>query len=64
MTTVIAIASKWLLADWPENAKFLSAGEKALLLQKLGRDEGISKMDRLDKQAIKRIIGDWKIWTR
>ena len=56
------MASKWLLADWPEDAKFLSTGERALLLQKLSRDEGISKMDRLDKQAVKRIIGDWKIW--
>ena len=56
------MASKWLLADWPEDAKFLSQGERTLLLQKLGRNEGISKMDRLDKQAVKRIIGDWKLW--
>ena len=63
LTIVVAVASKWLLADWPEQAKFLTDGERALLLAKLSRSEGVAKMDRLDRDALRRILQDWKIWT-
>lgn len=63
LTIVVAVASKWLLADWPEQAKFLTEGERALLLAKLSRSEGVAKMDRLDRDALRRILQDWKIWT-
>ena len=63
LTTIVGVASKWLLADWPEQAKFLADEERALLLAKLNRSEGVAKMDRLDKNALRRILQDWKIWT-
>ena len=63
LTVVVAVASKWLLADWPEQAKFLTDGERAVLLAKLGKSEGVAKMDRLDRGAVRRILKDWKIWT-
>ena len=63
LTTVVAVASKWLLADWPEQAKFLTDEERALLLAKLSKSEGVAKMDRLNRDAVRRILQDWKIWT-
>ncbi|KAL8731705.1 MAG: hypothetical protein Q9181_004216 [Wetmoreana brouardii] len=63
LTLVVAVASKWLIVDWPEDARFLNDGERALLLRRLENDKGFAKMDKLDKRAIKRIIGDWKIWV-
>lgn len=60
----MALGSKWLIADWPENAKFLDSNERALLIHKLSQDDGTFKMDRLDKETFKRILGDWKIWVR
>ncbi|KAJ5082532.1 hypothetical protein N7532_011575 [Penicillium argentinense] len=61
-TIVAAIASKFLIVDWPETAKFLSEDERALLLLRLKGDRGEARMDRLDGPARKRILGDIKIW--
>ncbi|KAL8688123.1 MAG: hypothetical protein Q9218_005885 [Villophora microphyllina] len=63
LTSVVAIASKWLIVDWPEDAKFLNKEERALLLDRLEKDEGFAKMDKLDKKSLRRILGDWKIWV-
>ena len=63
LTAAVAVVSKFFLADWPENAKFLTREERDLLLNKLSKDEGIFKMDRLDRKALRRILRDWKIWT-
>lgn len=60
----MAILGFFLIADWPEDAKFLNVDEKALLAQRLANDghSGEARMDTLDKSALKRIFGDWKIW--
>ncbi|KAH9886338.1 major facilitator superfamily domain-containing protein [Xylariomycetidae sp. FL2044] len=63
ITVVVAVIAKWLIADWPEKAKFLTGEERALLVARLARDTGEAKMDRLDKAAWKRILRDWKIYT-
>ncbi|KAL9603434.1 MAG: hypothetical protein Q9219_001121 [cf. Caloplaca sp. 3 TL-2023] len=62
LTIVVAIAARWLIVDWPEDAGFLTADERAILLHRLHKDEGTAQMDRLDRTAIKRILSDWKIW--
>lgn len=62
LTTVVAVMSKWLVVDWPENAKFLDKDERAILLRRLADDPSYAKMDQLDKGALKRILGDWKLW--
>lgn len=64
LTTVVALGSRWLIADWPEDAKFLDSNERALLIHKLSQDEGTFKMELLDKQTFQRILEDWKIWVR
>ncbi|UNI24979.1 hypothetical protein JDV02_010692 [Purpureocillium takamizusanense] len=66
ITVVVGVLSKLWLVDWPEQAKFLSAEEKALLAHKLAVDAGgggAARMDRLDKPAIRRILRDWKIYV-
>ncbi|KAL8819261.1 MAG: hypothetical protein Q9223_002269 [Gallowayella weberi] len=63
LTTLIAAAAKWLIADWPENAKFLDDDERSLLVRRLKDDISYAKMDRLDRKTLKRILGDWKMWT-
>jgi len=62
MTIVVGIASKWLIVDWPETAKFLNDEERALLVARLTLDAGEAQMNRLDKKAAKRIFSDWKIY--
>ena len=64
LTVIIGVIAKFWLVDWPDQAKFLSAAEKAQLARKLAGDAGggDARMDRLDKAAVRRILTDWKIW--
>lgn len=59
----MAVIAKWLIVDWPEEAKFLNGDERAVLLQRLKDDEGFAKMDTLDRRSLQRTLSDWKIWV-
>lgn len=63
-TVAVAFVAFFVIADWPENAKFLNKEEKDLLAHRLETDgnSGVARMDRLDNDALKRIFRDWKIW--
>ncbi|TKX21087.1 MFS transporter-like protein 123 [Elsinoe australis] len=61
-TVIVGVASKWFVADWPEQATFLSDEEKRMLRVRLKQDGGMTRMDRLDKAARKRVFSDWKIY--
>ncbi|KAL5358396.1 major facilitator superfamily domain-containing protein [Aspergillus floccosus] len=64
LSIVFAVPAKFIIADWPEHAKFLSEAEKQLLRERNSRDVGGgAKMDRLDGPAWKRIMSDWKIYV-
>ncbi|KAL9042358.1 MAG: hypothetical protein Q9214_003806 [Letrouitia sp. 1 TL-2023] len=60
-TVAVAIAGKFLIADWPETSRFLTSEERALVLQRTSQDTEEVKMDRLDKRSGRRILMDWKI---
>lgn len=64
-TSVLALIAIFLIVDWPEQTKFLSADEKLLLQRRLAADVGDAeacRMDTLNKFAFTRILKDWKIW--
>lgn len=61
-TVVIAIISKFLIVDWPEQATFLNEFERKVLLSRLRVESGDAKMDRLDGAAKKRILTDPKVY--
>jgi hypothetical protein len=62
---VVSFTAKWIIVDWPEQAKFLTDIEKARLQQRLGHDAsgGVARMDHFDSRAFKRIVFDWKIYV-
>jgi hypothetical protein len=62
VTVVIAVVSKFLIVDWPENSTFLNDQERALLLHRLSEDRGEARMDRLDGPARRRIFSDIKLY--
>lgn len=62
LTVVAAAFSKFLIVDWPETSKFLTENERKMLLSRLERDVAEARMDRLDKQAARRVFSDWKIY--
>lgn len=62
LSIAASISAKFLIADWPEDAKFLTAEEKKILQQiQLADVGGGAEMNRLDKTAWKRILTDWKL---
>ncbi|KAI0015025.1 major facilitator superfamily domain-containing protein [Xylariomycetidae sp. FL0641] len=62
-TAAISLASSSLIADWPSQCRFLDADEKLLLRARLAADGAdAARMDTLNRDAYKRILGDWKIW--
>ncbi|OJD34527.1 mfs transporter [Diplodia corticola] len=62
-TVAIGAISKWWVPDWPETAGFLNDEERAILTVRLADDQGECRMDRLDKNALKRSFGDWKMYV-
>ncbi|KAJ4169781.1 hypothetical protein NW754_005929 [Fusarium falciforme] len=63
ITAFLSIIAVFLIADWPEQARFLTAEEKTLVQRRLAADSGDScRMDTLNKFATERILKDWKIW--
>lgn len=63
LSIVSAVPAKFIIADWPEQAKFLSDEEKILKERNSCDLGGGARMDRLDKAAWKRIMSDWKIYV-
>jgi len=63
ITAFVAIIAVFLIADFPEQCRFLNADEK-MLLHKILAEDGQKEacMDTLNKKAYKRIFSDWKIW--
>ncbi|KAL8859439.1 MAG: hypothetical protein Q9178_004117 [Gyalolechia marmorata] len=61
-TIVLAAIAKFFIADWPEQAKFLTPDERAIVVRRTREDMVGAKMDRLDSKARRRIFSDWKIW--
>jgi hypothetical protein len=63
-TIAFSILAFFVIVDWPEDAKFLTADEKALIACRLANDgkSGVARMDTLNNDALKRIFRDWKIW--
>ncbi|EZF31827.1 hypothetical protein H109_00245 [Trichophyton interdigitale MR816] len=62
----IALAgpAKFFIADWPEQAKFLTSKERKMMVTRSSQDVGGgARMDRLDLAAWKRILSDWKLYV-
>lgn len=62
LTIIAASVAFWVIAPWPEDAKFLTTDEKALLLKRLALDRGNAKVEILNVRAFKNALADWKIW--
>ncbi|KAL8676401.1 MAG: hypothetical protein Q9186_007075 [Xanthomendoza sp. 1 TL-2023] len=57
------LQKRYTFYNTAENAKFLNDDERSLLVRRLKDDISYAKMDHLNKGTLKRILGDWKMWT-
>lgn len=61
-TVVLAIASYWIIPDWPESARFLASREREMLIHRLAEDAAGAKMNKWSKNTSRRVFGDAKVW--
>lgn len=73
-TVLVSLAAYFLIADWPEECRFLTKDELALLKQRLEDDEpstlthltdpssSSTRMDTLNSFSLRLVLRDWKIW--
>ncbi|KAK0648095.1 major facilitator superfamily domain-containing protein [Cercophora newfieldiana] len=63
VTSALGIAASFVIANYPEQNRFLSAKEKDLIRRRLALDIGdLCRMDTLNKFALTRVVRDYKIW--
>jgi MFS family permease len=62
VTAVAAIASKWAVCDFPEDCRFLTEEERAMLLARIKVDTADTHMDHLTFKTFIWIMKDWKIY--
>jgi hypothetical protein len=65
VTICLSAIQVFVITDWPGQAKWLSPTEKQLLFaRRIVEDGCLASMDRLDRYALFRILGDWKIYSQ
>ncbi|WVN88810.1 uncharacterized protein L203_104023 [Cryptococcus depauperatus CBS 7841] len=62
LTLVIAVASFWMIHDWPDTAKFLTPLEREMVLSRLKSEQGLGTGESYNKKAFKRALSDWKVY--
>lgn len=60
LTFVIAVASFWMVHDWPDRAKFLTEFEREFVHYRLANDTGIAGGGQFKMKEVIRGIFDWK----
>ncbi|KAH9947914.1 MFS general substrate transporter [Amylocystis lapponica] len=64
VTVVCAVASFWILEDFPENAKFLSEPERVWVIRRLHADMKLSASgEKFKMKYIRQCLTDWKTWV-
>ncbi|KAL2001222.1 hypothetical protein VTN02DRAFT_2083 [Thermoascus thermophilus] len=63
ITVVVSSVSFWIIVPFPENANFLSAEEKELLMARIQEDGGGIRNDDISFRRVLSMIADWKIWN-
>ncbi|KAG7445010.1 MFS general substrate transporter [Guyanagaster necrorhizus] len=63
LTVVAALASFWIIQDFPDTAKFLSEAERTVVVRRLQADSQFSATgEKFKLKYIKQSLLDWKTW--
>ncbi|KAK0214784.1 MFS general substrate transporter [Armillaria fumosa] len=64
LTIVAALASYWIIQDFPSTAKFLSEAERTVVIRRLQADSQFSAAgEKFKMKYIKQSLLDWKTWV-
>lgn len=61
-TVVFAIATAFIIPDWPHTTKWLSEEEKALGVTRLMEDAGDEEQEIKTFAAFKTCVKDYRVW--
>jgi MFS family permease len=62
LTFIVAVASFWMIHDWPDQAKFLTPLERELVLVRLKQEQGLAGEGHLSWSIVKKALKDWKVY--
>ena len=62
VTVFVALAAYWVMHDYPDTARFLTAEEKHEVQRRLEEDRS-ALADEFDLKYVKHAFSDWKIWV-
>lgn len=62
ITLCVSVIGFFIIVPFPEDAKFLTEEEKALLIRRIEEDGGSVRHDEINLQRVLSMIADWKIW--
>ncbi|OMH83198.1 putative transporter [Zancudomyces culisetae] len=63
ITFIVAIASIFVIKDYPERAKFLTSTEQSLVIKRINASQGSAEKSRITIRTILGTILDWKVWV-
>lgn len=61
-TVAVGVACYWMVSDWPDTARFLTADDRLRLRRRLAADKQPSTKEEYDKRHIYAAVRDWKTW--
>jgi hypothetical protein len=62
LTLLVAIASFWMIHDWPDKARFLTPLEKEMIAVRMKKDQGLAGEGKLSWRIVKKALKDWKVY--
>lgn len=63
ITLFLAIFAFTLIPDFPDNNKFLTPEQTAIVLKRIDDDRGDSIPDEITMQKVWLHLRDWKLWS-
>lgn len=63
MTCLLSIVGYFVIADFPEEAKFLTESEREFVIDRLMKDIGHSAYEHYGWRRTLTVFKDWKIWV-
>jgi sugar phosphate permease len=61
-TFCVGVVCWWMVFDWPDTARFLTADEWIRIRRRLAEDKQSSTAEEYDKRHIYAALKDWKTW--
>lgn len=62
LTLIVAIASFWMVHDWPHEARFLTPLERELVTVRLKQDQGLAAEGKFSWRMCIKALLDWKVY--